>query len=420
VEPSGFTYDAAGNMTNAGSGLMTYDAETRMTNAAGVTYTYDGDGKRVKKSNGKLYWYGPDGEVQAESDLAGVWTIEHMYFNGKRVARRELVPAYSLRYHFSDHLGSASVITNGYSGTILDESDYYPFGGERVITNSDPNQYKFTGKERDGESGLDYFGARHYGGNFGRFLQADQPFADQDPTDPQSWNLYTYTRNNPLRYVDPNGQGAWDIFKGAAVGAANFVGNTVTATVQTAYALSPVGAATGATQQFVGGAIDYVATGISAYQENWGAGVADQLTAQGEQGAMEVVTEAVLTGGAAATIEVGATSGTSSRLGGRAQEIHGALDPIAQGKRTTAVAQTSEGQTLVATSSRTTLTPAQRSTLKPGETIAKGKVSTHAERKIVDAAKPGTVKQMAVTREPCPTCKTMLKDNKIKVEVTNK
>jgi len=212
-------------MTNSGSGLMTYDAENRLTNAAGVTYTYDGDGKRVKKSSGKLYWYGPDGEVQAESDLAGTWTIEHMYFNGKRLARRELVPGYSIRYHYSDHLGSASVIATS-GGLIYDESDYYPFGGERVITNSDPNQYKFTGKERDAESGLDYFGARYHSSSVGRFLSADSS-SYSTLRNPQSWNLYAYTLNNPLRYADPDGHevqcktNATDCLKAAQASVAN-------------------------------------------------------------------------------------------------------------------------------------------------------------------------------------------------------
>ncbi len=65
--------------------------------------------------------------------------------------------------------------------------------------------YKFTGKERDSESNLDYFGSRHYGSAFGRFIQPDEPFADQDTGDPQSWNMYGYARNNPLRYTDPTG-----------------------------------------------------------------------------------------------------------------------------------------------------------------------------------------------------------------------
>jgi uncharacterized protein RhaS with RHS repeats len=60
----------------------------------------------------------------------------------------------------ADHLGSANVVTNA-TGSIEDESDYVPFGGERVITNTVPQSYKFTGKERDGESGLDNFGARY-------------------------------------------------------------------------------------------------------------------------------------------------------------------------------------------------------------------------------------------------------------------
>lgn len=65
---------------------------------------------------------------------------------------------------------------------------------------------KFTGKERDAETGLDYFGARYFSAAQGRFTSPDQPFNDQYPADPQSWNLYTYVRNNPLEYVDLNGE----------------------------------------------------------------------------------------------------------------------------------------------------------------------------------------------------------------------
>ena len=65
--------------------------------------------------------------------------------------------------------------------------------------------HKFTGKERDAESGLDYFGARHYASSMGRWMVPDKPFDDQAPSDPQSWNLYSYVRNNPLRFTDPNG-----------------------------------------------------------------------------------------------------------------------------------------------------------------------------------------------------------------------
>jgi RHS repeat-associated protein len=72
-----------------------------------------------------------------------------------------------------------------------------------------------TGKERDAETGLDYFGARYYSGAQGRFTSADAPFADQHIENPQSWNLYIYTLNNPVRYVDPNGRGVIEGLKRA-------------------------------------------------------------------------------------------------------------------------------------------------------------------------------------------------------------
>jgi RHS repeat-associated protein len=66
-----------------------------------------------------------------------------------------------------------------------------------------------TGKERDAETGLDYFGARYFSGAQGRFTSPDSPFNDQHPDDPQSWNLYSYGRNNPLNGIDPDGT-VWD------------------------------------------------------------------------------------------------------------------------------------------------------------------------------------------------------------------
>jgi len=62
-----------------------------------------------------------------------------------------------------------------------------------------------TGKERDSESGNDYFGARYYASSIGRWMSPDLPLADQEPADPQSWNLYAYVRNNPLNSIDNDG-----------------------------------------------------------------------------------------------------------------------------------------------------------------------------------------------------------------------
>jgi RHS repeat-associated protein len=70
--------------------------------------------------------------------------------------------------------------------------------------------YHFTGKERDSESGLDYFGARYYSSNMGRWMSPDcsktpegVPYANL--SDPQSLNLYGYVHNNPLSKNDPDG-----------------------------------------------------------------------------------------------------------------------------------------------------------------------------------------------------------------------
>jgi len=66
---------------------------------------------------------------------------------------------------------------------------------------------KFTGKERDSESGLDYFGARYYGSALGRFTGPDpKQITAQRRFDPQQWNAYSYTRGNPLRFWDPDGK----------------------------------------------------------------------------------------------------------------------------------------------------------------------------------------------------------------------
>ena len=107
------------------------------------------------------------------------------------------------RYYIADHLGSATVIANS-AGASVCETMYYPYGGERWSSCTDSNHYKFTGKERDGETGLDYFGARYNGSNMGRFMTPDKG-TDQDSEVPQSWNLYGYVRNNPVTNVDPDG-----------------------------------------------------------------------------------------------------------------------------------------------------------------------------------------------------------------------
>jgi RHS repeat-associated protein len=151
--------------------------------------------------------------VVAETDLAGNTKSEYVFFDGERIARRDGVNgAGGVFYYFSDHLKTASVVTDSL-GNIKSESDFYPWGGELQFTNNDSNHYKFTGKERDSETGLDYFGARYFSNGLGRFLVPDWvgkpitvPYANFG--NPQSLNLYSYVVNNPMTLNDPDGHEA--------------------------------------------------------------------------------------------------------------------------------------------------------------------------------------------------------------------
>jgi RHS repeat-associated protein len=81
-----------------------------------------------------------------------------------------------------------------------------PFGDSLVCNGSaNPSGYHFTGKERDSESGNDYFGARYMASSTGRFLSPDPSNLSVDWWLPQTWNRYTYGLNNPLSMVDRNG-----------------------------------------------------------------------------------------------------------------------------------------------------------------------------------------------------------------------
>ena len=107
--------------------------------------------------------------IVGESDLSGNLTDEYVFFDGERVARKSTNGVF---YYFSDHLKTASVITDSL-GNIKSESDYYPWGGELQFVDNDSNHYKFTGKERDSETQLDYFGARYYSNGLGSWVSAD-------------------------------------------------------------------------------------------------------------------------------------------------------------------------------------------------------------------------------------------------------
>jgi RHS repeat-associated protein len=80
-------------------------------------------------------------------------------------------------------------------------------GYEVELNPEDSTRQKFTGKERDNETGLDYFEARYFSSAQGRFTSADPLyFQVMMAIDPQRFNLYSYARNNPLKFIDPSGE----------------------------------------------------------------------------------------------------------------------------------------------------------------------------------------------------------------------
>ena len=116
-----------------------------------------------------------------------------------------------VQYYHLDAPGNVRAVTDA-AGQVVERHDYLPFGEEWCpagdcgsVPHGQPR--RFAGKERDSETGFDYFGARYYRSGIGRFTTTD-PFYDRNANlaDPQRWNRYAYAKNNPLRFVDPNGE----------------------------------------------------------------------------------------------------------------------------------------------------------------------------------------------------------------------
>jgi RHS repeat-associated protein len=245
ITRSGYTYDAAGNLTAEPGKSYAYDAENRMITAAaqGVTTIqcmYDGNGRRVKKivnGFGTGFEYGAGGELLTERDDSGNIIKDYLYRNGELIATAE-TGGTVYKYATSDHLGSPRVWTDSNGNVVAGgRHDYLPFGDELFAgngtraaeqgyashTQQDGQRKQFGSKERDIETGLDYFLARYYSSAQGRFTSPDEfaggpvelfTFADAasanptfyaDLTNPQSLNKYQYTYNNPLSYTDSDG-----------------------------------------------------------------------------------------------------------------------------------------------------------------------------------------------------------------------
>ena len=213
-----FQYDANGNMTQrtGGGDTITISAtnwnyENKPTviqkGSNTTTLTYDGNGQRVKKVSslsGTTLYYGEVYEVRA-----GAGAI-HLFAGAKRVA--SVLADGRIQFYHTDHLGSASVITDS-DGNRKEQIVYFPFGTYRASgningtydydTNFPDVFYTFTGQEDDDDLGFYNYGARLYDPLLGRFISPD--IVGPEIEDPQTFNHYTYVRNNPLIRIDPTG-----------------------------------------------------------------------------------------------------------------------------------------------------------------------------------------------------------------------
>ena len=240
-----FTYDAGtptdGYITNDTINTYIYDGEGRICAVMNeavpsmptmTQYIYDAEGVRVAKGaitnwsagcdttkNGftatNAYVFGLSKEQLTETDGNGNWMHTNVYGAGMLLATYDTAPTGDPALHFQieDWLGTRRVQTD-ISGNPEETFTSQPFGDGFNATEAsgapptadDATEHHFTHHERDTESQNDYFGARYYGSNMGRFLSPDpSQLSYADPRNPQSLNLYSYALNSPLSYIDPSG-----------------------------------------------------------------------------------------------------------------------------------------------------------------------------------------------------------------------
>ena len=253
-----YSYDASGNTLYDGVNQYWSDAEGQLcavqrTVAGPITqYVYDAEGARIAKgtlsstpssstatcappqasgatltsSNGLsltsryLVDQGGDQVTELSEGAAETWAHSNIWAGGKLTATYDTK---GIHYELTDPLGTKRVQANAL-GQVDEQCTGLPFGNDlgnplgancsaptnSLATNDDATEHHYTGKERDTESGNDYFEARYYSSSMGRFMSPDWsaqeepvPYAKLD--NPQSLNLYSYTLNNPLILVDTDG-----------------------------------------------------------------------------------------------------------------------------------------------------------------------------------------------------------------------
>jgi RHS repeat-associated protein len=230
-----YSYDADGNMVRMPHlPLMEWDFKNQLHvtreqvvnrgDGRRTFYVYDSAGMRVRKVTER-----PDGSRAHERIYLGGFEIYREYNRNKVVLERETLhvmddkrrialvetktidskaqpdslPSVLIRYQFTNHLDSSCLELDG-EAAIISYEEFYPYGNTsyesvRREVEISPKRYRFTGQERDEETGLYYHGVRYYASWLGRWTAADPGGLTDGP------NLYEYARSSPTRLVDPSG-----------------------------------------------------------------------------------------------------------------------------------------------------------------------------------------------------------------------
>ena len=207
----GYTYDKVGNLIVDGDGrTFTFDGNNKQTyvydgNKTIGVYFYDGNGMRVKK------------ERYSDGNLAE--TVIFVYSGGKLAEEfsTQAPTSPKTKYLTEDHLGTPRIITD-VDGEVISRRDFLPFGeditsivgtrstnGFQYATTEDDVRQKFTGYQKDEETGLDFAEARMYENRHARFTAVDPLLASGNSSNPQTFNRYVYVTNSPLMFTDPTG-----------------------------------------------------------------------------------------------------------------------------------------------------------------------------------------------------------------------
>jgi RHS repeat-associated protein len=228
-----YVYDDEGNRTSRTKisdlsvDLYAWDYRNRLTGIVSKTsitgtvtrtvgYEYDVDDQRVQKTvDGVVENYYLDGEqVAFVTDASGNQMFHYLYgLNIDQVLAQDS-PA-GMVWALADRLGTVDALTDG-DGNVVDKRTFDSFG--RILSETNPSvsfRYGYTGRERDLESGLDYYRARYYDPNVGRFISVDPAGFGAGDT-----NLYRYVGNNSTNATDPSGMIAPLVWAAIALGGA--------------------------------------------------------------------------------------------------------------------------------------------------------------------------------------------------------